>query len=659
LETTLLLAAVLHAQNLMPLPAKMTVGQGRFRIAGAPRVKVSGFADARLRAAADRLASLLAKQQTASRSGGPLTALKVVAERAGDRDESYRLSVTPNGATLHARETIGALRGMATFAQLVETGPDALSAPAIEIEDSPRFAWRGLMIDSARHWMPIEVIQRNLDGMAAVKLNVFHWHLSDDQGFRVESRRYPKLHELGSDGHFYTQSQVRDIIAYARERGIRVVPEFDIPGHNTSWLVGYPELAAAPGPYQIIRSWGTMDEIAKGPAKEHPGCLDPTKDEVYTFLDGFIAEMAALFPGPYFHIGGDEVNPVQWNANPSIREFMRAHNLADGAALQAYFSGRVQQIVGKHGKKVIGWEEVMGPSSPPDLVVQGWRGQRALVQAVSRGFNAILSGGYYLDLVLSTAQHYAVDPDAGSSLTPEQKRRILGGEACMWTELATPENIDGRIWPRMAAIAERLWSPASVKDVDSMYRRMSAVSVHLEAVGLEHRSAWLAMTARLAAGGDVEPVRTLAEVVEPIKRYARNDAFPYTSETPMQRLVDASLPESMRAWEFGKLVDSLLATRSGAEPVRHWLEIWRGNDARLQPVLRNSPVLQEAEPVSSQLAQLSAAAIEALDLIAANRHAAADWMARQKVLLDNAAKPHAEVLLSVVPAMRKLIEAAQ
>src|SRR5262249_10436465 len=167
-------------------------------------------------------------------------------------------------------------------------------------------------LDVGRHFMPVELIKRELDGMAAVKLNVLHWHLTEDQGFRVECRKYPKLHQMGSDGLFYTQDQIRDVISYARDRGIRVVPEFDMPGHSTSWFVGYPELASAPGPYQIERTWGIMD-----PA------FDPTREEVYTFIDGFIGEMAGLFPDDYIHIGGDESNGEHWKKNSAIQAFMR------------------------------------------------------------------------------------------------------------------------------------------------------------------------------------------------------------------------------------------------------------------------------------------------------------------------------------------------
>src|SRR5678816_3175249 len=192
------------------------------------------------------------------------------------------------------------------------------------------------MIDVARHFQTMEVLKRNLDGMAAVKMNVFHWHLSEDQGFRIESKKFPKLHQLGSDGNYFTQEQVKEIIAYARDRGIRVVPEFDIPGHSTSWLVGHPELGSAPGPYSIERRAGIFE-----PA------LDPTRDEVYKFLDTFLGEMAALFPDAYLHIGGDENEGKQWDRNPKIQAFMKEKGIKNNHALQAYFNTRLLKILQK------------------------------------------------------------------------------------------------------------------------------------------------------------------------------------------------------------------------------------------------------------------------------------------------------------------------
>ena len=219
------------------------------------------------------------------------------------------------------------------------------------------------MIDVGRHFMPLDVLRRNLDGMEAVKLNVFHWHLSENQGFRVESKKLPKLHQKGSDGNYYTQAEIKDLIAYAADRGIRIVPEFDMPGHSTAWFVGYPEIASGPGPYAIERNWGVMD-----PA------MDPTNEKTYKFLETFIGEMTKLFPDKYFHIGGDEVNGKEWDRNSKIQEFMHSHNIKSNAELQAYFNEHVSKIVSKNNKIMVGWDEILQPSLPKNIVIQSWRG---------------------------------------------------------------------------------------------------------------------------------------------------------------------------------------------------------------------------------------------------------------------------------------------
>ena len=290
-------------------------------------------------------------------------------------DESYTLDVTSIGAKLHAANPLGVLRGLQTLLQLIAISPDGFSVPAVHIEDRPRFPWRGLMIDSGRHFIPLDVIKRNLDGMEAVKMNVFHWHLSDNQGFRAESRKFPKLHEQGSDGLYYTQDEIRDVIEYARDRGIRVVPEFDMPGHSTAWFVGHPELASGSGPYAVERKWGVFD-----PA------MDPTDEKTYKFLNEFIGEMARLFPDQFFHIGGDEVNGKEWDANPKIQAFKKSHKIKDNAGLQAYFSGRVQDLVAKHKKTPVGWDEVLVPGVPKTIVIQSWRGVDALAAAAKDGY---------------------------------------------------------------------------------------------------------------------------------------------------------------------------------------------------------------------------------------------------------------------------------
>jgi hexosaminidase len=651
---------VLFAHSLMPVPAKLQPGVGRLRIdQNFAFVQLTGYREPRLEAAAARLVEDVARKTGIPMRPGvglhaPSAALIVYCDHAGtavqsaQEDESYRLTVTAVGARLDAPNPLGVLRGMATFLQLVDLDSSGFGVPAVTIEDHPRFPWRGLMLDVARHWIPLADVKRTLDGMAAVKLNVFHWHLSENQGFRVESKLFPKLQELGSDGEYYTQDQVREVIAYARDRGIRVIPEFDLPGHATAWFVGYPELASGPGPYQIERQWGIFD-----PA------MDPSREETYQFLDAFIGEMAALFPDEYFHIGGDEVNGKQWDANPRIQEYMRAQGIKSNEALQAYFTRRVQAIVAKHGKKMIGWDEVLTPDMPSSILVQSWRGPKALADAARQGVSGILSNGYYLDLGYSAAYHYAVDPlgEAAANLTPEQKQRVLGGEACMWSEFVTPELLDVRVWPRMAAIAERFWSPQNVTDVADMYRRLEAVSRDLEGLGLTHVFEYEKMLERLAGGSAAAPVRTLAAVVEPVKDYAREAAHPYDKFTPLNRLIDAARPDSETVRRFAALVDHMSA--ANMPQIRAYLTEWRDNQARLAPVLENSALLAEDEELSANLAAMAQAGLEALDRLQNGPPRDPAWIAEKRALLDRAKQPKAELLLSVEPAIRKLIESAQ
>jgi hexosaminidase len=550
------------------------------------------------------------------------------------------------------------MHGLQTFLQLVDVSPGGFAAPAVTIHDQPRFPWRGLMIDSARHFIPLEVIRRNIDGMEAVKMNVFHWHLSENQGFRVESKRFPKLHELGSDALYYTQDEIRDLIAYARDRGIRVVPEFDMPGHSTAWFVGHPELASGKGPYEIERKWGVFD-----PA------MDPTNEKVYKFLDDLIGELAKIFPDHYFHIGGDEVNGKEWAANPKIQAFMKAHGIKNNEELQAYFSGRVQKLVTKHGKTVVGWDEVLVAGVPKDIVIQSWRGQASLAQAAKQGYRGILSNGYYLDLGWSAARHYAVDPMSGdaANLSREEKQRILGGESCMWAEYVSPENVDSRIWPRNAAIAERLWSPQEVRDPASMYARLDFVNARLEWLGLTHRTASRHMLQRLAGSASAEEftaLRTLTDVVEPVKDYTREQTAPAapTSGTPMNRVVDAVPLESDAGRHFNDRVEQFLAAACH-DPVaevrlRAQLMTWRDNDAILQVLAQRSFLVKEVAPNSQDLSALGAAGLAALDAIAKGQPAPDSWKAQQLAILEQVKKPKAQLLLIPAPAVQKLIEAA-
>ncbi len=650
--------------KLMPVPAKIQPGTGQLVLDQLFTVAANGARDSRVDAGIPRFLDQLSRE-----TGTPLNnqgtdpakaTLAIHVENAGHKvqelgeDESYTLDVTPAHATLTAPNPLGALRGLQTFLQLVESTPTGFAVPAITIQDAPRFPWRGLLIDSCRHFIPLDVMRRNVDGMAALKMNVLHWHLTDDEGFRVESKKFPKLHEMGSQGQYYTQAEIRQFVAYARDRGIRIVPEFEMPGHSRAIVVGYPELASQPGPYP------------PGRVARDATALDVTQEKTYKFLDTLIGEMSGLFPDTYFHIGGDEVDDKPWNSNPKIQEFIHAHGMKDNRDLQAYFNQRLEKIVSKHHKTMMGWDEILHPALPKTVVVQSWRGQESLAAAAKQGYRGLLSNGYYLDLMFPAAQHYAVDPMSGAAatLTPEEAKRILGGEACMWSEFVNAETIDSRIWPRLMAIAERLWSPQDVKDPKSMYQRLDEVSWRLGWLGLTHESNYVPMLRRLAGQEDIRSLRILAEAVEPTKEYTRSEVFPEppVQRVPLNRLADAARPESAVARNFSEIVGGYIAggykDASAEAQLRAWLVKWQGNHAALKPLLERSFLLMEDQPLSEDLATLSTAGLQALDAIGKNQPLPEAWRVEQLAVVERSMKPRANLLIMVTPSIQKLIEAA-
>ena len=649
--------------NLMPVPAGIRFKQGRLAVDKTFTVAATGHVDERLRAGLDRAMRRLEGRTVLELARGLSTdaaTAKLLVEARGpgktvpavDEDESYTLEVNERQAVLRAPTVVGALRGLETFLQLLEGDREGFYLPAVSINDRPRFRWRGLMMDIARHFQPMEVVKRNLDAMAAAKLNVFHWHLTEDQGFRIESRKFPKLHQMGSDGNFYTQEQAREVIAYAAARGIRVVPEFDLPGHATSWLVGHPELGSAPGPYTIERKPGIFEPT-----------LDPTREEVYKFLETFFGEMAALFPDAYMHIGGDENTGKQWDRNPKIQEFMKAKGIKDNHALQTYFNQRMLKILQKNGKRMMGWDEIFQPDLPKDVVIHSWRGQKALAEAARRGYDGVLSNGYYIDLIFPTTDHYLNDPlPEGHGLSEAEAAHVLGGEATMWAEWVTPETIDSRIWPRTAAIAERLWSPREVRDVEDMYRRLAVMSVRLEELGLTHERNQGMMLRRLAGGAYPPALETLASVVEPVKEYRRYQQRPQTMLSPLTGLIDAARPDSAAARGFTRRVNLLLsdAPRFALHfsTLRDTLTSWRDAGPVLETLIDRSPALAEARPLARDLSAAGAIGLEALSYIQQGVAPTSEWRDARLAALAEIEKPKAALEFPFMPALRELVHAA-
>ncbi|MEO6828794.1 MAG: family 20 glycosylhydrolase, partial [Acidobacteriaceae bacterium] len=655
-----LFAQAARALPIMPLPAHVVQGQGAFPIDAKFGVALEGYTEPRLERARQRLLDQLFRQtgipleQEAQynpanfviKTAGPSDPVQQLGE-----DESYQLKITPAGVLLTAPNPLGVLHGLQTFLQLVRVTPQGFNVPAVTIDDAPRFPWRGLLIDVSRHFIPISVIERNLDGMEAVKLNVFHWHLTDYQGSRIQSHKFPLLQQEGSDGLYYTQQQIRELVQYARDRGIRVVPEFEMPCHTTSWFVGYPQLASAKGPFHIARKWGVQD-----------GAMDPTQASTYHFIDQFIGEMTTLFPDKYFHVGGDECNGNAWNANPKIQAFMRDHAMPSNAALQAYFTAKVEKIVAAHRKIMVGWDEVLQPETPKDVVIQSWRGQASLAVAARQGNRGILSHGYYLNYGLTAEQYYQADPLGGdaASLTPAQKARILGGEAAMWTEFANQENINISIWPVTAVIAERLWSPQDVQNLDSMHRRLAVVGRKLVYNGIQTQAVTDKMLQRMIGSYDPTALKVLAAVVQRVGSHGRDPLDVSNSFTPLNRLADAVPPQSTTAREFHQLAQQIASGKATPEQwqeARQWLMLWRDNDARLQPTLGRSSLTEELIPVSQNLHRVAVIGLQALNDIQDHRTVSAETLQQDISYLKSAQKPQAQLILAVAPAVELLAKA--
>jgi hexosaminidase len=389
---------------LMPWPQEVTrpAAEGSLTLNNAVSIKISGD---KLEGAAERWRQRITQQtgwQLQPAQANPSSpTIDIRIKNAVDplpnlgSDESYELSVTAEGVKLNANTRFGAMRGMETVLQLIQNGPQNTSIPFVAIKDEPRFPWRGVLLDSARHFVPIEDILRQLDGMAAAKFNVLHWHLTDDQGWRFASTKYPKLQQLASDGQFYTAAQMKEVVRYASKLGIRVVPEMDMPGHASAIAVAYPELMSAPGPYEMERHWGVLKPL-----------LNPANEAVYKFADAMIGELTAIFPDAYLHIGGDEVDDTQWKESKSIQAFMKQHNIADTHALQTYFNQRLEKILEQHHRQMMGWDEIYHKDLPKSILIQSWQGQDSLGTIAASGYKGILSTGFYLDQPQSTAYHY-------------------------------------------------------------------------------------------------------------------------------------------------------------------------------------------------------------------------------------------------------------
>ena len=652
--------------NLMPWPQNIKLSEGTFALSKNFKVNITGNPNPRIFIGAtnfvrrlDGRTGLFLEQSFLTKvNESPEAELQINCTRNGkieiNEDESYQLTITSNKIILNATNDLGAMHGLETLLQLLQNNSTSFYFPVVEISDSPRFTWRGLMIDAARHFQPVDVIKRNLDAMASMKMNVFHWHLADDQGWRIQLKNHPKLTELASDGYFYTQEEIKNIVNYADERGILVIPEIDVPGHASALLTAYPEIGSKVGEgkitYEVQRNSGVFNAT-----------LDPTNPKTYEILSSIFDEVCPLFPSSYFHIGGDENNGKEWNANPTIQQFKKDNNLANNHDLQTYFNMKLIPMLKKHNKKLMGWEEIMTENMSKDAIIHAWRGTNegqeaggALIKAAKSGYNTILSNGYYIDLMLGLESHYLNDPIPKKIiLTPEEKARVLGGEAAMWSELVTPLNIDSRIWPRTAAIAERLWSNAEVNDMNSLRKRLKIISFRLEELGITHIRNKEVILRNISNNQDTRALNDFSNLCEPLKNYKRNGGGKkYRMHSPLTLFADACNADASEALDFNVAVNAYLSDKSKENKViiTDFLKKWIVMNTDLIALSANAPLVQPLLPLAKSLSDVSQ---QLLLLIDKNQEV-------NKPLLENLlekcnTRSPADVELAVYGSLKKLL----
>ena len=506
------------ADTLLPVPALVQPLPGTYAPASSIVVSISDPDNAELRELGSQAAGILrdawhgkvAVATTAASRKAAAVRLELVPSSDAN-PESYVLDVDAGGIRLSAPTTAGLFYGLQTLRQLVPPGSREAGIPALHIEDAPRFGYRGLMLDVARHMYPMDFIKRQIDLMARYKFNTLHWHLSDDQGWRLEIKRFPKLTSISAwrretvlDRHFdpyvgdgkryggfYTQAQAREIVEYARQRHITVIPEIDMPGHMVAALAAYPELGCTPGPFEVRTTWGVADDI-----------LCPS-EQTFQFITGVLTEVMEVFPSRYIHLGGDEAPTIRWEQSALAQDIIRREKLKDEHALQGWFLRRVEQFVNAKGRRIIGWDEILDGTPSRTATVMSWRGMSGGIKAAQLGHDVVMSpvDHAYLDYCegkpprepdcmvgyLPLKQVYAFEP-VPPSLTPEQARHILGGQGNLWTEyLPRTEQAEAKLWPRALALADVLWSPRAARDWNGFQQRMGAQLPALDRLHVGYR----------------------------------------------------------------------------------------------------------------------------------------------------------------------------
>src|SRR5688572_20110630 len=516
LALTLAAPAVHSAEPpIVPIPSSVSARAGTLAVTNATALFVEA-GDVGAQRAAANFADLVARTHGLRlRVRHEKTPGAIVFRRVRDGPpEAYRIEVDAKGARLSASTEAGFSHATATLWQLLSKGRKAATLPAVEIDDAPRFAWRGVMLDSARHFQSPEFIRRFIDWMALHKLNVLHWHLTDDQAWRLEILKYPRLAQVGGwrvpagaaaaqdldpatgrprmYGGYYSQATVRALVSYAAERGITIVPEIEMPGHASAAIVAYPQLAATARPPDAVPAdWGIFHNAFN------------LEEGTFGFLEDVLREVMALFPSQYIHVGGDEVDKAQWRDSPAVRARMRELGLDGPAKAQMYFTQRIARFLHANGRRLVGWDEILEPGLPTGAVVMSWRGTGGALVAATRGHDTVLAAHptLYFDnaqaisareppgrgRVVTLRDVYAFDPSL-ASLAPDRQRHVLGVQGNVWTEhIRTEARVAWMAFPRAAAVAEIGWSKPERRGWDGFVKRMQALEARYASVGLKAR----------------------------------------------------------------------------------------------------------------------------------------------------------------------------
>jgi hexosaminidase len=580
LASLLGLAVDAHAMDtlqIIPLPAQVDIGQGSYAVSAAAVIHVAP-GDRPAADSARYLADLLVRTRglslpviedaTATSRGGIV--IRSDAAASVTQPEGYVLDVDARGMRITARDAAGLFYGAISAWQLMtpDGAKGAVSVPVVHIADWPRFGWRGLMLDSARHFQQPVEIKQLLDAMAQHKLNVFHWHLTDDQGWRLEIRRYPKLTQIGAwrqppgggdtkYGGYYTQAEVKDIVAYATARHITVVPEIDMPGHAQAAVAAYPDIGVTAAQTQVSIDWGVNPYLFN------------VDDHTIDFLHNVLDEVMELFPSTFIHVGGDEAIKDQWQASAAVQARMRSLGIKDEKALQSWFIERMGQYLAQHGRRLIGWDEILEGGVPPSASVMSWRGTQGAIDAARLGHDVVLSpaptlyfdnlqshgddepsGRLGVQTLASVYKFEAVSPE----LTAEQAKHVLGAQANIWTEyLTAPWQIQHAAFPRLDALAEAAWTPANERHFDNFIARLPAQFDRYRKMGIDYADSAFAVDMRgqrSPEAGDKVTVTLVAQEPSATIRYTTDGTLPVASSPVYGRPIEVALPVTISATTF-------------------------------------------------------------------------------------------------------------